>query len=100
MLGGARETNEFNRLFMIPGMGHCAGVGSVGPSANANTIPLPASGQFFDALVDWVENRKAPESLVLTSANASVSHPVCAYPKKAVYRGSGAITDAASYSCR
>jgi hypothetical protein len=28
-----------------------------------------------------------------------VSQPVCPYPKKAVYQGSGAITDAASYRC-
>ena len=100
VMGGASETNEFNRLFMIPGMGHCAGVGSVGPNANANTIPLPAPTQFFDALVNWVEKRTAPETLVLKSANASVSQPVCPYPKKAVYQGSGTITDAASYRCR
>jgi Tannase and feruloyl esterase len=98
--GGPDMTNEFNRLFMIPGMGHCAGVGSVGPNANANTIPLPAPNQFFNALVDWVEHRNAPEAVVLKSANASVSQPVCPYPKKAVYQGSGAITDAANYHCQ
>jgi feruloyl esterase len=98
-LGGPERTNEFNRLFMIPGMGHCGGVGSVGPNANANTIPLPALGQFFGALVDWIENRNAPEALVLKSANASVSQPVCPYPKQATYRGSGSVTDAASYLC-
>lgn len=100
VMGGARETNEFNRLFMIPGMGHCGGVGSVGPNANANTIPLPAPGQFFNALVNWVEKHEAPQSLILTSANGSVSHPVCPYPKKPEHNGSGPVTDAASYRCR
>jgi hypothetical protein len=99
VMGGPHRTNEFNRLFMIPGMGHCAGVGSVGPNANANSIPLPAPGQFFDALVDWVENRNAPEAFVLKSADATVSQPVCPYPKQAVHQGSGSITDAASYRC-
>lgn len=100
VIGGPDRTNEFNRLYMIPGMGHCAGVGSVGPNANTNTIPLPAPNQFFSALVDWVEHRNAPEALVLKSANASVSQPVCPYPQKAVYQGSGAITDAANYRCQ
>jgi Tannase and feruloyl esterase len=39
VVGGVDETNAFNRLCMIPGMGHCAGVGSVGPKANENTVP-------------------------------------------------------------
>jgi feruloyl esterase len=100
VIGGPNATNEFNRLYMIPGMGHCAGVGAVGPNANANTIPLPAPDQFFDALVDWVEHRNAPGAVVLKSANASASQPVCPYPQKAVYQGSGPITDARSYRCK
>ncbi len=99
-MGGSDRTNEFNRLYMIPGMGHCSGVGAVGPNSNPNTIPLPAPNQFFNALVDWVEHRDAPEALVLKSADASVSQPVCPYPQKAVYQGSGAITDAANYRCQ
>jgi feruloyl esterase len=99
-MGGTRETNRFNRLFMIPGMGHCAGVGSVGPGANANTIPLPAPDQFFDALMAWVEKRQEPKQLVLKSADASVSLPICAYPQTPTYKGHGAITDASSYSCK
>jgi feruloyl esterase len=97
--GGVAQTNEFNRLFMIPGMGHCSGVGSVGPDANANTIPLPATNQFFDALMTWVEERRPPSVLVLNSADASSSLPVCPYPQKATYQGSGPINAAASYRC-
>ena len=98
--GGVGETNEFNRLYMIPGMGHCAGVGSVGPSANANTVPLPATDQFFNALVGWVEQRQAPNTLVLKSADSSVSLPICPYPQEATYKGSGLITQASSYICK
>jgi feruloyl esterase len=49
--------------------------------------------------VDWVENNNAPASLVLSSANASVTLPVCPYPQKATYNRTGPITAAASYTC-
>ncbi len=103
VVGGVVETNKFNRLFLIPGMGHCAGVGTVngsaGPAATTNTIPLPGQAQFFNALVDWVEHNNAPTSLTVNSADGSVTMPVCAYPKKATYAGTGSVTAAASYSC-
>ena len=99
-LGSDTEVNKFNRLFLIPGMGHCAGIGSVHqPPLTANDVPLPATNQFFNALVDWVENNNAPASLMLSSADNSVTLPVCPYPQKATYNGSGSITAAASYSC-
>jgi feruloyl esterase len=103
VIGGNVATNKFNRLFLIPGMGHCAGIGTVngsaGPAATTNSVPLPAPNQFFNALKDWVESGTAPESLVLTSANSSVTMPVCPYPKKARYGGTGSVTAAASYTC-
>jgi feruloyl esterase len=104
VMGGNVATNKFNRLFLIPGMGHCAGVGTVsgsaGPTADTNSVPLPAANQLFNALEDWVENGNAPDTLVLSSANSSVTMPVCPYPKKASYGGTGSITAAASYTCK
>lgn len=104
VMGGYAEVQKFNRLFMVPGMGHCAGVGTVsptgGPVANASSVPLPASNQFFDALVAWVENGTAPSQFVLSSSDGSVTMPVCSYPRTAVYMGSGPATSAASYSCQ
>jgi len=102
-VGGDTEVNKFNRLFLVPGMGHCAGIGSVngsaGPILNSNNVPLPATNQLFGVLVDWLENNNAPASIVLSSADGSVTMPVCPYPQKATYNGSGSITAAASYSC-
>ena len=100
VMGGADRTNQFNRLYMVPGMGHCSGIGSIGPNVNANTVPLPAPDQFFNALVNWVEKDDAPQSLVLKSADASVSLPVCPYPQQPTYKGIGSITNASSYSCK
>lgn len=103
-LGGDAELNAFNRLYLVPGMGHCMGIGSVSgstsPAADADRVPLPAENQLFERLVAWVEHGTAPEAVVLNSANASVSMPVCPYPQKATYSGSGAVTEAASYACR
>jgi Tannase and feruloyl esterase len=83
VMGGVEATNRFNRLFLVPGSGHCGGVGSVGPNANPNTVPLPVPGQIFAALVDWVENRNAPDAIVVQSADGSASAPLCPYPQKA-----------------
>lgn len=103
-VGGIAEAQKFNRLFMVPGLGHCGGVGSVsgsaGPAANANTVPLPAAGQMFDALVGWVESNAAPDRIVLQSADASMSMPVCPFPAVATYSGSGPVTSASSYACQ
>jgi len=104
VMGGFAEAQKFDRLFMVPGLGHCGGVGSVSgstsPPATANSVPLPATDQFFNALVDWVERQNAPDRVVLQSADASVSMPVCPYPKKATYKGSGAVIAEASYICQ
>jgi hypothetical protein len=100
VIGGSDRASEFNRLYTIPCKGRCAGVGSIGSNANANTIPLPTPNRFFSALVDWVERRHAPEALVPRSANASVSQPVCPNPHNAVYQGRGAIKDSVNCRCR
>jgi feruloyl esterase len=103
-MGGVAATQAFDRLFLIPGMGHCSGIGSatgiLGPANTASSVPLPADGQLFTALVNWVENATAPSSIVVSSADGSVTRPICLFPQKAVYAGSGSIAAAASYRCQ
>ena len=88
---GAKETDEFLRLFMAPGMTHCAG----GPGPNT-----------FDAvaaLEQWVEHGTTPASIVASHAtNGTVdrTRPLCPYPQVATYKGSGSIDDAANFVCK
>jgi feruloyl esterase len=85
------EVQRFYRLFMAPGMAHCAG----GPGPN--TFDMQA------ALEQWVEQGTAPERIIATRAINGVvdrSRPLCPYPQRAVYTGSGDTNDAASFVCK
>ena len=51
---------------------------------------------------DWVEKGTAPDRIVATKMAAGKvtrSRPLCAYPLRAVYKGSGSIDDEANFSC-
>jgi feruloyl esterase len=78
------------RLFMVPGMNHCAG--GEGP----NTFDV------VGALERWVEQQKAPTRIVAShSTNGKIdrTRPLCAYPQTAHYKGSGDINDAENFVC-
>jgi feruloyl esterase len=109
--GGFAKTQEYDRLFLVPAMGHVFGIGEqsgvAGPAATPNSIPLlyrgpidSYAGQMFSVIKDWVENGNAPSSITVTSADASASQLLCPYPQKATYNGTGAINSAASYTCK
>jgi tannase/feruloyl esterase len=88
--GGYKHTQEFARLFMAPGNGHCGG--GNGPQAQG----------LFDAVVNWVEHGQAPDTILATKTSGGVvtqSRPLCPYPKFAVYTGSGSTDDAANFVC-
>lgn len=93
--GGEAAAQSFARLFMVPGMDHC-GIGQEGPGiADTGIDPLTA-------LEQWVEDGKAPETLVATKSVGTETRwtrPVCAYPKSARYSGSGPVTEATSWTC-
>jgi hypothetical protein len=90
-MGGARKTNEFIRLFMAPGVAHCGG----------GAGPAPA-GQ-LEALLAWVEDGKAPESLRATRPGQggapTRTRTICTYPLVPKYKGSGSTDEAANFSC-
>lgn len=100
-MGGYAALRRFYRYYPIPGMGHCLGVGSVNGVAGVSPAadpPLPAPGQFFTALTDWVEKSEPPENIVLRNANDSSGRPLCAFPTKLRYE-SGDRALATSYAC-
>ena len=85
-----RDTTDFFRLFMVPGMGHCGG--GVGPDRH----------DAMTAMIDWVEKSKAPDSMLATRVvdNRVVrTRPLCPYPQVARYSGQGSIDDAANFRC-
>jgi feruloyl esterase len=94
LIGSPRETADFARLFLAPGVTHC-GLFAPGP------VPDHPLGQ----LVQWVENDKAPASLNgvgrdPTTGTVTETRPICMYPNVARYVGRGPTTDAASFECR
>ena len=89
-----KQTSEFYRLFMVPGMNHCKG----GPGANVFDMLSP--------LVDWVEQDVAPERILAThyvnnepDEGVAFTRPLCSYPQEAVYKGSGNTNDPANFVC-
>jgi len=89
-LGGRDRVAGSYRLFMAPGMAHCGG--GDGP----NTFDMLA------ALEQWVERRTPPDRIVASHATDGAvdrTRPLCPYPQVAIYNGSGATNDAASFSC-
>jgi feruloyl esterase len=101
---GPRPVDDFYRLFMVPGMAHCAG--GIGPADFGNAGP-PRGGPEHDvvaALEHWVEQGVAPERLIgrgVTggSPGKPLTRPLCPYPRVARYQGKGEPTDAASFAC-
>jgi Tannase and feruloyl esterase len=88
--GGADQVMASSRFYFVPGMNHCGG----GPAALDRFDMLAA-------VVDWVENGKAPDSVIATGkAFPGRSRPLCAYPKHAQYKGQGNPEDAGSFECR
>ena len=89
---GLDAVRQFARLFLVPGMNHCAG----GPSTSQ-----------FDALtavVNWVEKDKAPNKIIATAPDDTPwpgrTRPLCAYPQQARYSGEGNSERAENFTCR
>ncbi|MDQ0604662.1 hypothetical protein QF037_009007 [Streptomyces canus] len=84
-MGGRAKTEQFARLFMAPGVGHCRGGSGAAPA------DPPAT------LVKWVEQGKAPTTLL--AQNGPMTRPLCLRPAVARYDGRGSTNDAANFRC-
>jgi feruloyl esterase len=86
---GPAPVQDWSRLFLVPGMGHCAG-----GEATLDRFDL------LDPIVQWVEQKKAPDSVVATgNSMPGQSRPLCPFPAHAQYSGGGDDKSAASYRC-
>lgn len=96
------DASSFARYFPVPGMNHCAG----GPAADQFDM--------LSALVDWVEQGKAPASVTASARGAGTpmpnaevpanwsaqrTRPLCPYPQVATYTG-GDTERASSFACK
>ena len=89
--GGIRNTEQFMRYFLAPGVTHC---GTPGPGSIAPTNPM-------QQVIDWVEHGQAPAVLNASGSinGQPVTRPLCPYPDPdAIYTG-GDPTLAGSYTC-
>lgn len=85
------DVEDFFRLFMVPGMSHCAG--GVGPDQM----------DAVSAIIDWVEKDKQPDTLIakkIVGGETVRERPLCPYPQVAKYKGRGSIDEAKNFRCR
>ena len=105
-----QRVQDFFRLFMAPGMGHCGG--GPGPNqfynATSSFSPVPADAQHNTllALQRWVEQGAPPQRIVATKyvndnpvQGVAQTRPLCVFPQVARYGGQGDPNEAASFEC-
>jgi feruloyl esterase len=87
---GKSSEGKSIQLYMVPGMGHCAG----GPGTDT-----------FDkiaAMEQWIEKGLAPDKIIashVTNGAVDRTRPLCPYGKVAKWNGSGSTDDAANFAC-
>ncbi|MGA8011712.1 MAG: tannase/feruloyl esterase family alpha/beta hydrolase [Candidatus Acidiferrales bacterium] len=99
-------TGDFYRLFMVPGMSHCAGgIGAIS-FGNGPTALHDPEHDVVAALDRWVEKGTAPDHIIATGFDGDpakgvvMTRPLCPYPEEAVYNGTGDTDSAANFTCQ
>jgi feruloyl esterase len=87
-----QSVNDKVRLFMMPGVLHCAG--GTGPDRV----------DWVEAISTWVEKGTPPDRIVASKLGAdgkpTRTRPLCVYPARAVYLGKGSTDDEANFECK
>ncbi|MEV0425724.1 tannase/feruloyl esterase family alpha/beta hydrolase [Micromonospora sp. NPDC050495] len=86
--GSLASTQQFARLFLLPGVYHCSG----GPGADRV--------DWLGAIRDWTERGQAPASVLASKVSGgatTMQRPVYPYPLQASYDGSGDPNVAANW---
>src|SRR5436309_2712671 len=103
---GARKSEAFARLYMMPGMQHCSGGPGTDSFGQGVADARDAQHNVETALEQWVEKAIAPNVIVATkyqgrgaSTGVKMTRPLCPYPKIAKYKGTGDTNDAGNFVC-
>lgn len=102
---GPQPTDSAIRLYMAPGLQHCAG--GPGPDSFGQFGMAASPDPEHDirlALERWVEKGIAPNKIIAAKLSgeprqATMTRPLCPYPEIAKYTGSGDDKDAANFVC-
>lgn len=89
---GDRETDDFLRFYLAPGVEHC----------RFGSGPQPVA--LLEPLMEWVEHGRVPNAVRSENWNeagrVTRTRPLCPYPQRVVYRGQGSLDDAANFECQ
>jgi hypothetical protein len=105
---GQSNADSFVRLYMVPGMQHCAGGAGADVLGQSGTWPADAQKNARTALETWVEKGTAPGVIIATktagnapgaAGDAVMTRPLCPYPQAAQYKGSGDANRAENFVC-
>jgi len=85
-----RKAADSVRLFMLPGVSHCAGGDG------------PGAVDMLSVIDKWASEGKAPDSIIASSTppQKQMTRPICPYPQVSVYKGSGSTGDATNFECK
>ena len=86
---GQKKADAGTRLFMVPGMSHCAGGDG------------PFVFDVISAIDKWVETGRAPERIIASNPPTAPARtrPLCPYPQEAVYSGTGSTDEEQNFKC-
>jgi feruloyl esterase len=104
---GKQQADSFVRLYMVPGMQHCAG--GPGPDDFGEFGISPKNDpqhNIYLALEEWAEKGTAPSTVIaskiegeMPTGKVKMTRLLCAHPQQAKYKGTGDPNDAASFAC-
>ncbi|MDP4238214.1 MAG: tannase/feruloyl esterase family alpha/beta hydrolase [Bacteroidota bacterium] len=87
---GLKETQNFFRFFLVPGMGHCGGGPGLTEFGQGLSRKVVQDGEhdILTAMINWVEKKIAPEKMIATAFNCcdeankvDFQRPIYPYPK-------------------
>jgi feruloyl esterase len=82
-----KNQDNWVRLFMVPGMGHCRGGDG------------PHTFDSIGTLERWREQEVTPAQIMGSNPQSGLTRPLCPFPQYARYKGTGDLKDAANWTC-